>query len=146
MLPCLRSLLGFQAILLVLLLTCDIPGKFFQHALWKALADNLGHILISVTLWLACTRPLNKLRFRIENPTDSVLMWLCATISRFRNAATPLWVAELGLSMASASLLDADHFIESRSFTLFGATHLSERPRGHSVFFIILLLVSSAQS
>ena len=46
--------------------------------------------------------------------------------------------AELLLSCILSSALDIDHFIAARSLSLFDATHLTSRPFGHSLLFIVI--------
>lgn len=136
-----KSLLMYQAVLIVLLISCDIPVAYFTNSLLKALSDNAGHALISVVLWFACTRPFREERLG-EVQMDAVLNWVRIRISTYFGIILPIAIVEIALAMFCASLLDVDHFIESRSASLFGATHLLQRPRGHSIFFILLIAVS----
>ncbi|ETW05145.1 hypothetical protein H310_04153 [Aphanomyces invadans] len=46
-------------------------------------------------------------------------------------------IAEAIAAVAVGSLLDADHFVAARAFSLRAATSLNDRPWGHSVTFII---------
>jgi hypothetical protein len=48
-------------------------------------------------------------------------------------------IKEIILSLFIGSLIDLDHFIAAGSPSLFAATHLSERPFGHNVVFVVFL-------
>ena len=49
---------------------------------------------------------------------------------------------ELALNLLLGSGLDIDHFIAARSLSIYDATHLSHRPFGHSLLFMILFMVN----
>lgn len=49
--------------------------------------------------------------------------------------------AEILLSCILSSALDIDHFIAARSLSLFEATHLTSRPFGHNLLFVIISTV-----
>ena len=48
-------------------------------------------------------------------------------------------VLEIFSALVIGSMLDLDHFIAAKSFSLFSATHLQNRPFGHNLFFIFIL-------
>lgn len=55
---------------------------------------------------------------------------------------------EISLSFMLGCFLDLDHFIGGKSFTLYSATHLNQRPFGHnlfslfSIFIVVFLFIS----
>lgn len=51
----------------------------------------------------------------------------------------PSYLVNILLSQFFSFILDLDHFIAAKSFTLHDATHLSSRPFGHAIFFIFLV-------
>lgn len=134
-------MLQYQAVMLALLLVCDFPVHYFETPLLRALSDNIGHALISMTLWLACSAPFNNNHSPYALKLDPLLIWIRCHVNTCCGTSLPIWIFEALLAMSAASFLDIDHFIEAGSSTLFGATHLTQRPRGHSVFFILLVVV-----
>jgi hypothetical protein len=48
-------------------------------------------------------------------------------------------IKEIILSLVIGSTIDLDHFIAAGSPSLFAATHLSERPFGHNIVFVLFL-------
>ena len=51
----------------------------------------------------------------------------------------PSYLVNILLSQFFSCILDLDHFIAAKSFTLHDATHLSSRPFGHAIAFICLV-------
>lgn len=135
----LYSLARYELMLLGTFLSCDMPVRYFESPLGRALADNSGHVAIAVALWMACSRPFASISSG-EWTQDTIVSFMRA---QFSNAGftSPLWLLDSLLCVATASLLDIDHFIEGGSTSLFDATHLSRRPLGHSVFFILFITV-----
>jgi len=83
-----------------------------ELAVFKALADNIGHFLIAVFTWGAVIEyHLNRLNI--------LHMLLCGLM---------------------ASLIDVDHFIAASSFKLKDAVHLPNRPFLHNSSLILLIV------
>lgn len=92
--------------------------------------DSSIHALISAMLWMAshCEGP----------PLDDPIL----SCVRDRTFVGPLrrfslWIPIFLCACLASSLLDADHFLAAKSWTLFGATHLQGRPVGHSAIFAL---------
>src|SRR3546814_5225342 len=66
----------------------------------------------------------------------------CALVTGVQTCALPISLAvricfEMCIAGACSSLLDLDHFVAAQAVTLEGATHLSSRPFGHAILFVV---------
>jgi len=99
--------------------------------------DNATHALIGAFIWIcACV---------INNEEDLTLLLVLAPSNFIQIPRYNIFWEGL-LSALIGSLLDVDHFIAARSFSLFKATHLSHRPFGHAVITSVLLSLVAALS
>ncbi|CAI5732087.1 unnamed protein product [Peronospora destructor] len=119
-----------QRLFMVLLLFICIANDYFlfQHVylldykLLRHLVDSAAHGNVAFCCWAIFLLQAEK-KAEARNTTFSVLEMLKTC---FFNGIT-------------ASLLDADHFIAAGALSLAGATHLTHRPFGHAVTFIIVV-------
>lgn len=93
----------------------------FKSKLLLCLADNAAHALLAGLTWLhvcICSQ------WHVDDAYQYKAMCM-----------------EVLMACICGSLLDIDHFITAGSLTLHAATHLSHRPFGHTVLFIIFISV-----
>lgn len=90
------------------------------------LLDSSTHAVIGILIW-------SYVIFKNNIHSSSVLNEF------FNNCFSHAW--DLLLSGFLSSLLDIDHFLEAKSWSLFDATHLSHRPFGHSLLFIFIFIL-----
>jgi hypothetical protein len=102
----------------------------------RAIYDNLGHATIAAAVWAACTRPMQH-----NTASNATAIKFRAFISAIIRRDVSIESFECAFSFAVGSLLDADHFLAAGSFSFYEATHLQQRPFGHSVIVVTSLLV-----
>lgn len=94
------------------------------------LLDSSAHAVIGILIW-------NYVIFKYNFLSSSGLNEFLPSF--FNYCFSHAW--DLLLSGFLSSLLDIDHFLEAKSWSLFDATHLSHRPFGHSLLFIFIFIL-----
>ncbi|CAH0492293.1 unnamed protein product [Peronospora farinosa] len=123
-------LIRLQGLFMVLLLLICIPSDFFlfqrvylpDYKLLRHFVDSAAHGNVAFCCWAIFLLQAEK-NAKARDTSFSVLEMLKKC---FFNGIT-------------ASVLDADHFIAAGTLNLTGATHLTHRPFGHAVTFIIVV-------
>lgn len=85
-----------------------------------ALLDNICHQALALLSWLTL--------WQLESNWKLSFNYLSMVYAIF--------------SVAFGAVVDIDHFLAAKSISLFEATHLSARPFGHSIAFIVLIYVA----
>ena len=134
---------------------------YISIPVWKLLIDNVTHgasaslcwisVLIlqsekqrdrngvSYSAMLIAAHTENKSRDREEN--DGIIKKMLTMPSKLCNLKKMkrFWNhhgREMMLAFATGSILDLDHFLAAKSYSLFDATHLDIRPFGHNLLFL----------
>ena len=136
-------------VLLAAVLIADRANSFVARPLARAVVDNAGHTVIGALCW-ACTllcAPGSKPAVRCSGCNWATRL-LQRSIGRIvaKDPHVLRMCFEICVAGACSSLLDLDHFIAARSATLEGATHLSNRPFGHAMLFVLVVVCSLMQS
>jgi hypothetical protein len=129
--------------LLGCVLIADQANSLVAKPLARAVVDNAGHTIIGALCW-ACTllcAPGSKPAVRCSGCN-----WASRCVQRSigriaaKNPHMLRICLEVCIAGACSSLLDLDHFIAARAATLEGATHLSGRPFGHAMLFVLVVV------
>lgn len=94
---------------------------------YRVLIDSLCHQIIGILTYLSYS-------YLVSFKSENYLM----KIDRFK-LNIPSYVINILLSQFFSCVLDLDHFVAAKSFKLYDATHLSSRPFGHAISFILLV-------
>jgi hypothetical protein len=115
----------------VLIPTAAAAGSKWAHVL----SDTSCHEITALILW--CIYREYSARGYVVNAKRSLSSWPIRTISCRCGISEPL--VECAMACMFGSLVDIDHFVSARSLSLFHATHLSSRPFGHAVLFVVAI-------
>ncbi len=130
------SFLIFSVLVVLANILSDFLISIAPNSFLKIAIDSICHQLVSFMSWkiflIACP-------FR-QSPATRLSNFSLVSLK-----PSSIWLEENStlleglLAWLLGGLIDIDHFISAKSFTLFGATHLTSRPVGHSVLCILLM-------
>ncbi len=97
--------------------------------------DSLCHSLTAGLLWSSVAQKrFDDSQLQIGNIFD-LRNWMRVFFVKNRG-----YCLQVLLALFLGSFIDIDHFIAADSWTLYGARHLSSRPFGHAVPFIVVVV------
>lgn len=120
-----------QVCVLIFFFGLDALLDYFIHlnmsnslnAITRIVFDEISHAILSGSVWLLASIYSYEIKHTAQH--NNILDMIRSICYRFHK--------EVFVSMLISNIIDIDHFIQAKSFSIFAATHLTSHPFAHTL-------------